>query len=101
MHRFGKDSLARALFAGIALLAAFPSAAGDEDIFSSQIAPNVVLMVDNSGSMNAIMEHPSFDAETFTATCDVLPAGGGGYTCLLYTSPSPRDKRQSRMPSSA
>ena len=26
---------------------------------------------------------------------------GGGNTCLLYTSPSPRDKRQSRMPSSA
>ena len=23
------------------------------------------------------------------------------YSCLLYTSPSPRDKRQSRMPSSA
>ena len=23
------------------------------------------------------------------------------HTCLLYTSPSPRDKRQSRMPSSA
>ena len=32
-------------------------------------------------------------------TCNVwnrFPA-----TCLLYTSPSPRDKRQSRMPSSA
>ena len=26
---------------------------------------------------------------------------GGFYVCLLYTSPSPRDKRQSRMPSSA
>ena len=25
----------------------------------------------------------------------------GAYICLLYTSPSPRDKRQSRMPSSA
>ena len=25
----------------------------------------------------------------------------GSYICLLYTSPSPRDKRQSRMPSSA
>ena len=25
----------------------------------------------------------------------------GIFTCLLYTSPSPRDKRQSRMPSSA
>ena len=24
-----------------------------------------------------------------------------GRSCLLYTSPSPRDKRQSRMPSSA
>ena len=27
--------------------------------------------------------------------------GGRVHTCLLYTSPSPRDKRQSRMPSSA
>ena len=26
---------------------------------------------------------------------------GHTVTCLLYTSPSPRDKRQSRMPSSA
>ena len=26
---------------------------------------------------------------------------GMTYICLLYTSPSPRDKRQSRMPSSA
>ena len=29
---------------------------------------------------------------------DAVIIGGG---CLLYTSPSPRDKRQSRMPSSA
>ncbi|MEM9173702.1 MAG: PilC/PilY family type IV pilus protein [Myxococcota bacterium] len=69
-------TLATALFLG----AAFPTAAGDEDIFSSQIAPNVVLMVDNSGSMNAVMEHPSFDAASFTATCDVLPAGGAGFS---------------------
>ena len=26
---------------------------------------------------------------------------GNNYVCLLYTSPSPRDKRQARMPSSA
>ena len=39
----------------------------------------------------------------------ILPEFGGrlihdylsSYFCLLYTSPSPRDKRQSRMPSSA
>ena len=30
-----------------------------------------------------------------------LYKGPHSYTCLLYTSPSPRDKRQSRMPSSA
>ena len=35
---------------------------------------------------------------TRLATSDA-PARGG--SCLLYTSPSPRDKRQSRMPSSA
>ena len=29
------------------------------------------------------------------------PANREGGACLLYTSPSPRDKRQSRMPSSA
>ena len=27
--------------------------------------------------------------------------GGQGQTCLLYTSPSPRDRQKSRMPSSA
>ena len=30
-----------------------------------------------------------------------VEASGLCWTCLLYTSPSPRDKRQSRMPSSA
>ena len=30
-----------------------------------------------------------------------IKSTGVCHTCLLYTSPSPRDKRQSRMPSSA
>ena len=30
-----------------------------------------------------------------------LPCNGQGGDCLLYTSPSPRDQRGSRMPSSA
>ena len=33
---------------------------------------------------------------TFRLTCD-----GKSYICLLYTSPSPRDRTRSRMPSSA
>ena len=32
-------------------------------------------------------------------TCDVVLSRG--VTCLLYTSPSPRDRTRSRMPSSA
>ena len=50
--------------------------------------------------------------KTHYEECDVLVVGGGmagtGATfearhwgCLLYTSPSPRDMRRSRMPSSA
>ena len=31
----------------------------------------------------------------------VKPENSHRWICLLYTSPSPRDKRQSRMPSSA
>ena len=31
----------------------------------------------------------------------VFDRNANGWVCLLYTSPSPRDKRQSRMPSSA
>ena len=39
------------------------------------------------------------DAEK--ATLEYGLAVGNAIDCLLYTSPSPRDKRQSRMPSSA
>ena len=37
----------------------------------------------------------------FTLDVRFLPFNLGFLGCLLYTSPSPRDKRQSRMPSSA
>ena len=33
--------------------------------------------------------------------CEFDYSGTQACNCLLYTSPSPRDKRQSRMPSSA
>ena len=34
-------------------------------------------------------------------TTDIITSGSPTYICLLYTSPSPRDQRGSRMPSSA
>ena len=43
--------------------------------------------------MNGLNDPEFSDEKAFEATVD--------WVCLLYTSPSPRDKRQSRMPSSA
>ena len=40
-------------------------------------------------------------ARAIRVYCTGVPRRGKRGTCLLYTSPSPRDKRQSRMPSSA
>ena len=34
-------------------------------------------------------------------SADSKSGDGAGITCLLYTSPSPRDRQKSRMPSSA
>ena len=39
--------------------------------------------------------------QPMTLTCNVEAATPTQYTCLLYTSPSPRDSFRSRMPSSA
>ena len=39
--------------------------------------------------------------DSFDTMPPLSPPDGRPYDCLLYTSPSPRDKRQSRMPSSA
>ena len=38
---------------------------------------------------------------TVLAAAVALVDSGGGWICLLYTSPSPRDRQKSRMPSSA
>lgn len=62
---------------------ALPGVAGDEELFSAQVPPNVMLMIDNSGSMNAIMEHPSFDSETFGYTCNVI-AESGNFATVIF-----------------
>ena len=45
---------------------------------------------------NPEMETPEIDIETMGTASDSI-----SYICLLYTSPSPRDRTRSRMPSSA
>ena len=44
---------------------------------------------------------PSFIVTGIISLFTIIGVYMRQYTCLLYTSPSPRDKRQSRMPSSA
>ena len=50
-------------------------------------------------SLNIGNTHTHTHTQTHTHTHP--PGPGRAWPCLLYTSPSPRDKRQSRMPSSA
>ena len=47
-------------------------------------------------------ENDAIEQEVDAQQTNLTPkASVDGMLCLLYTSPSPRDKRQSRMPSSA
>ena len=58
---------------------------------------------DNSGTVDikARHAHVIFDIVGFNNTEDKVITAGDFVTCLLYTSPSPRDGLLSRMPSSA
>ena len=60
--------------------------------------------VTDGGAMDAVYSAVILAAAFDGGAVDVGGASripNGVDTCLLYTSPSPRDKRQSRMPSSA
>ena len=63
----------RPLLPWLALAAALlaPARAGladDTVLFTSAVAPNVMMLVDNSGSMNHLVWHPAFDP-TLTPSC--------------------------------
>ena len=48
-----------------------------------------------------VIQKQGYAQTGFIEVADTVVCGMKQNTCLLYTSPSPRDKRQSRMPSSA
>ena len=60
-----------------------------------------IVQTDKSGcqSVHAFVDKKT--GELYKAASFKAPAKGVRYDCLLYTSPSPRDQRGSRMPSSA
>ena len=85
-------------------LAAWDSS--EERVAQSSRVEDVVDEVDNEQEQE---EEETF-ADQLRRTKDASPSSKARsrdmdatrlYLCLLYTSPSPRDKRQSRMPSSA
>ena len=65
-------------------------------------------MAENKGAAQKNQAYAISDVEgtrklyaDWATTYDADTTEGMGYVCLLYTSPSPRDMRRSRMPSSA
>ena len=61
------------------------------------VRPNIKMIKKEFDHHYTPRHHLNYLYQTdFTITKKMLQ-----YVCLLYTSPSPRDKRQSRMPSSA
>ncbi len=53
---------------GLALARPQAASADDTVLFSTIVPPNVMLIMDNSGSMNSIVWHPAFDPDA-TPTC--------------------------------
>ena len=47
------------------------------------------------------LSYPTTQYELHEYICNNLGIGADNVVCLLYTSPSPRDRQKSRMPSSA
>jgi hypothetical protein len=71
---------------------------------SSKNNPSTVIQITNQGMGNGDIELQHKLIGTYLRLLyenDWLPAAICFYTCLLYTSPSPRDRQKSRMPSSA
>ena len=54
-----------------------------------------------NNSSTAVLENTETEIVSSVSQPSVINKKEVFPTCLLYTSPSPRDKRQSRMPSSA
>ena len=62
-----------------------------------EIAPTIT----SGATATSVNENIDAGQVIYTATATDIEDISGGVTCLLYTSPSPRDQRGSRMPSSA
>jgi len=71
-----------------------------DDIYRFNLGDGIDRIVDTGGTADRII-FADFSAADITDLFRSPPAGDDLIICLLYTSPSPRDRTRSRMPSSA
>ena len=71
--------------------------------YSSKAAESISDLKPNAADVliTSVLTSMVTDLGVVSPTASGLLSYYNSNTCLLYTSPSPRDKRQSRMPSSA
>ena len=74
--------------------------AADEKTASGIILPDTAQEKPQQGTVVVVGPGKACDKETCTCVTP-MSVKKGDKVCLLYTSPSPRDQRGSRMPSSA
>ena len=75
----------------ISILVVFSMVSSSES--ETQVRKNSIMMLDLNGALAERSQDNPFDA--------LMGDNYKTYGCLLYTSPSPRDRQKSRMPSSA
>ena len=74
---------------------------GVRDATSSEYRNKAILFDITHADPQARVHMRDGSADQDGSAASTSAARKRNYNCLLYTSPSPRDKRQSRMPSSA
>ena len=71
-------------------------------VFAAACTPaEIALYLESTGPTRDVLSDAELLRLRMCESTDNYRAISPSGTCLLYTSPSPRDKRQSRMPSSA
>ena len=105
---FGVDGFDQPFFAGTRIfqMRRLPPYIGDEENALAWRADQEDMQMDSGPDIPAVVidrpfEHDEEAGRFVIQANDEISFNGSSYRCLLYTSPSPRDKRQSRMPSSA
>ena len=61
----------------------------------------VYLLLSHENNSRIVIDYYIKENKIVPSITNIFPSANWMESCLLYTSPSPRDKRQSRMPSSA